>query len=222
MRVMARYSAAIATPRGGRFFLFKVFTLALIVGVVWLLWNAGNLREWLSANSERTRELEEIQKLRDRVIALQAQRKSLALEGFEAERAARERLGLHKPGEKVIHIKPDASAQRVASDAITVPAGSRRTALDVSTSASVASPAILDEVMRAPEPVANAADGSRTSRNGKKAKEEAARKAKRDAAAATRTDGATGVTGSPSSAGARATGASAPRTGRVSSMYDAQ
>ncbi len=213
---MARYSAAIATPRGGRFFLFKVFTLALIVGVVWLLANAGNLREWLSANSERTRELEEIQKLRDRVAALQAQRKSLALEGFEAERQARERLGLHMPGEKVIHIKPDASAQRVASEAVTVPAGSRRRGLDASTSESLASPAILDEVTRAPEPVANASDVSATSRNAKKAKEAAERKARRNAA----TTGA--ATDNSSANRTRATEASAPRSGRVGSMYDAQ
>lgn len=94
------------------------FLLAAVVS--WVAVNAGALREYIQAYEARNREQERIDELQQRIRILIKQQRGLKYNGFEAERRARERLGLHKPGEQVIYLKP-ATAEASTSPVIQLP-----------------------------------------------------------------------------------------------------
>jgi cell division protein FtsB len=89
-----------------RFFPLTAVGVLLFASLTWLAVNAGALREYIQAYEARTREQERIDELQQRIRILTKQQRGLKYNGFEAERRARERLGLHKPGEQVIYLKP--------------------------------------------------------------------------------------------------------------------
>lgn len=89
-----------------RFFPLTAVGFLLVAIVTWIGVNASALREYIRVYEARTREQERIDELQQRLRILTKQQRGLKYNGFEVERRARERLGLHKPGEQVIYLKP--------------------------------------------------------------------------------------------------------------------
>lgn len=92
--------------RRKRFMPFTLLSMTLLAFATWLMLNAGAIREFLAVYYERNSEQEHIEMLQQRIRILSKQQLGLKYNGFEAEKQARERIGLKKPGEQVIYVKP--------------------------------------------------------------------------------------------------------------------
>ncbi len=87
------------------FVLAVLFTLA--AGAVWFSINRENIREYTETYKNREAEIAEISDLKQRISQLKRKQQSLAFNGVESEKQIRERLQMHKPGERVIYLEDE-------------------------------------------------------------------------------------------------------------------
>ncbi len=86
-----------------RLLVLGVLTLAAAAG--WWFLNRDAVADYLHQHHQRNAEREKVEKLRTDVQRLEHERDVLARGGFESEKAAREALRLHKPGEEVLYLE---------------------------------------------------------------------------------------------------------------------
>lgn len=77
-----------------------LFTLA--AGAAWFSINQQNIQEYREAHKNRETEMAEIAELKQHIGELKRKQQSLLYNGMESEKQIRERLQMHKPGEKVV------------------------------------------------------------------------------------------------------------------------
>ena len=90
-----------------RFIIFKGLAFFAVALSAWLIINVRNIQEYIHTYEQRDRELEEIEKLEQRILDLERRQRSLKMNGFEKERQVRDRLNMHYPGEQVIFLRPE-------------------------------------------------------------------------------------------------------------------
>ena len=83
---------------------WAVFVAVMLVW--WLVLNYATVREWVRAREQRDAYAAEVARLEAEHADLQRERVALEAGGFAAEKAARERLLMSRPDEKVIFIEP--------------------------------------------------------------------------------------------------------------------
>lgn len=79
-----------------------LFTLA--AGAIWFGVNRDNVQEYMETYKNREAEIAEIKNLKQRINQLKRKQQSLAFNGAESEKQIRERLLMHKRGERVIFL----------------------------------------------------------------------------------------------------------------------
>ena len=80
-----------------------------------MLANASNLQEFMNAYNRRNIEMEQIDQLKVNIGRLKRQQVGLQMGGREMEKQARERLGMHRNGERTIVIKDETNAAETSS-----------------------------------------------------------------------------------------------------------
>jgi cell division protein FtsB len=90
------------------------FTLAVVAG--WCFLNREAIAAYFQQYHQRNALREKVERLEGEVQRLEHERDVLAKGGFGSEKAAREALRLHKPGEEVLYLDfPDAGGESEAA-----------------------------------------------------------------------------------------------------------
>ncbi len=96
-----RYQHNPAPPKSRGYFLFAV-VFTLVAAGLWFVINRENLHEFSETHRNREKAQLEIAKTKQRIAQLRRQQQSLMFNGVESEKQIRERLQMHRPGEKVM------------------------------------------------------------------------------------------------------------------------
>ena len=95
-----------------------IFTIAAVA--CWIYLNRDNIQEYRQTLAQRETARETIEKTKERNSLLKRRQQSLSMNGDEGEKQIRERLHMHKRGEKVIYfVNPDKTS--TATIAVTEP-----------------------------------------------------------------------------------------------------
>jgi hypothetical protein len=99
---------------GGRFNIVwaVIFTIAAVG--VWVFLNRSNIQEYMETQRKRDAARESIATIKSRISLLKRQQQSLEFNGMEGEKQIRERLQMHKQGEKVMFFMEDGEAVTTA------------------------------------------------------------------------------------------------------------
>lgn len=83
-----------------------IFTIAAVA--IWLYVNRDSIQQYRQTLQQREAARENIEKTKERNSLLKRKQQSLSMNGDEGEKQIRERLHMHKRGEKVIYfVNPD-------------------------------------------------------------------------------------------------------------------
>lgn len=91
-----------------------LFLLLFILAplLLWIIWNRSLFESFVSVREERNNKKIEVERLESQVERLRHEKSQLEAGDFALEKAARERLLLQRPNEKVVILTYPADAQK--------------------------------------------------------------------------------------------------------------